>query len=310
MPVAQARNWCFTLHDWSDIELNRILAADPLVRYVIVGEEKCPTTGRQHLQGYVQMNDKCSFKKIKDCWNLERLHLEICRGSAEQNVTYCSKEGNVHSAGEMKTPGARGSFRIAHAMVLAGHTMREIMAEAGESYQVARGAELAMKYCEPAQARKPKVTWIWGPQGSGKGKMLLELVDGDIYTDDDIYVKMDGKQFWNYDRQKTIVIKAGKDTEKLPLRALFSHCRYTVETKGASRQVVAEEIYVLTEDAPPQWIRRKIENIITTLPRLPLGSQRSGGNTRPQTGGRWAATNTAANEYRSDFAEENWNSFE
>lgn len=291
MPVTQARNWCFTLHDWSDAEMQRIVTADSLVRYVFVGEEKCPSSGRPHLQGYVQLAEKCSFTKIKKHWGVDRLHLEVCRGSAAENLNYCGKEGATHEAGTVKAGGARGSFRIAHAMVVAGASMAEIMQEAGESYQVARGAELAMKYCEPGQERKPEVYWIWGPQGSGKGKKLLELIDGDMYTDNHIYCKMDGNKFWNYDRQRIIVIKAGKDTEKLPLRALFSHCKYAVETKGASRQIVAKEIYVLTEDAPPEWLRRKIEHIITTLPRLPKqGNQRSGGNTNPRPGSRWEAS--------------------
>jgi len=43
------KNYCFTLHDFT-VEHQDHLKGLPL-RYLIWGEEKCPDTGRPHLQG-------------------------------------------------------------------------------------------------------------------------------------------------------------------------------------------------------------------------------------------------------------------
>ncbi len=295
MPVTQLRNWCFTVHDWTDAELNRILAVHPLVRYVIVGEEKTKKGG-PHLQGYAQLDEKCSFAKLKKAWELDRMHIEVCKGTAAQNIDYCSKEGKIHTAGECKHAGARSSFSKARDLVAAGASMAKVIAEAGESYQVCRGAELAMKYCEPRRDGKAEVVWIWGP-GSKKKLLMSEIAKLD--SDFRVSWKVDGKLWWSYDREEILVIRSGDhweldDVEKLPLRALFSSIPYAVETKGAQRQMVAKHIFVMTDDAPPQWCRKKINNIISVLPSL--GIRGSGGNTKPQTGNKWTATRRASAE--------------
>lgn len=290
MPVTQARNWCFTLHDWSDAELNNILTADSLVQYVVVGEEKCPDTGRPHLQGYVQLKEKCSFAKIKSHWELNRLHLEMSRGSPGQNYDYCTKEGKFHEVGEPKKQGRRTSFADTLSLVREGKRMSEILDDC-DSYQVARGVELGMKYCEPQrEGGRPEVTWIHG--AAKKGRALKKLLADECIAD--IYYKKDARPFWHgYDRHRIVVIKAGPETHKLPLRALFSADPYQLETKGAYRQWVAEKVYVLY-DEPCREIRlqKKLKAQVKAYDVVTEGIQKSGGNTKPQTSGQgrwWAA---------------------
>lgn len=58
---ARSRGWCFTIFmkdDDNPEEIrDRTIEAYPKAQYIIVGIEKCPSTGRTHLQGYVYFKD-------------------------------------------------------------------------------------------------------------------------------------------------------------------------------------------------------------------------------------------------------------
>ena len=82
----QAKRWCFTLNNYTNDEwlnvVNRL--TDKLVKYAVVGEET-GDSGTIHLQGYVR------FQKIKRMAEVKRhvgkrAHVEICRGSEEENA--------------------------------------------------------------------------------------------------------------------------------------------------------------------------------------------------------------------------------
>lgn len=60
----------------------------------IIGHETCPTTGKKHLQGYIEAETKFRpLEKFKE----KDVHWEKRKGTREQNIKYCSKEGNYKS---------------------------------------------------------------------------------------------------------------------------------------------------------------------------------------------------------------------
>ncbi len=67
-----------------------------VVTYAIVGKEIGEEEKTPHLQGYVQLKKKTRFTTIKKWWETNvdgaKPHIEVARGSAESNVTYCSKD--------------------------------------------------------------------------------------------------------------------------------------------------------------------------------------------------------------------------
>ena len=95
MAAKKQANWCFTLNNYTNDEwlnvVNRL--TDKLVKYAVVGEET-GDSGTVHLQGYVR------FQKIKRMAEVKRhvgkrAHVEICRGSEEENKLYCTKDGKI-----------------------------------------------------------------------------------------------------------------------------------------------------------------------------------------------------------------------
>lgn len=83
--MAQARNWCFTIHDPASI-----WEEDPRERYVVWQLESCPETGRKHLQGYVEFNKQLRLAALKKLH--PTAHWEARRGTRDQARAYCMKE--------------------------------------------------------------------------------------------------------------------------------------------------------------------------------------------------------------------------
>lgn len=88
------RNWCFTSFKM-DLKILDVVQ----VRYALIGEEVCPTTGKKHLQGYARFFNSVRMTQVKKVFGDPAMHLELRKGTHEQNLAYCSKEGNYKEFG-------------------------------------------------------------------------------------------------------------------------------------------------------------------------------------------------------------------
>lgn len=88
----RARGWCFTLNNPTDDEITSVQQLECV--YLIFGKEKVSTA---HLQGYVYFANGKTLAAAKKF--IPRAHLEIARGTPEQNTVYCSKDGIVFEKG-------------------------------------------------------------------------------------------------------------------------------------------------------------------------------------------------------------------
>lgn len=64
------------------------------VTFIVCQLEVAPTTNQRHVQGYVHFNEGVTLSQIKNHLNPKGFfpHLEVARGSVEENVKYCTKE--------------------------------------------------------------------------------------------------------------------------------------------------------------------------------------------------------------------------
>jgi len=60
-------------------------------KYAVFGREKCPKTGKPHLQGFVQLHKKKLLTGMKKLFPDGQAHFEIAGGNPQQNRTYCIK---------------------------------------------------------------------------------------------------------------------------------------------------------------------------------------------------------------------------
>jgi hypothetical protein len=54
--------------------------------------ERAPTTLRLHIQGAAMGPNSITAKKFRTLFNRPRAHVELCKGTWDQNVAYCTKE--------------------------------------------------------------------------------------------------------------------------------------------------------------------------------------------------------------------------
>ena len=98
----KSRNWCFTLNNYKDEDLQRLdkfCQEHPDV-YLLYGKEK-GAEGTPHLQGYWNLPVPQAASYIKKL--VPRAHIEKCKGTPAENIAYCSKEREVTSYGTEPT---------------------------------------------------------------------------------------------------------------------------------------------------------------------------------------------------------------
>lgn len=93
----RSRAWCWTLNNYTDEEYEKLktFGHNNTEKFVIgkeVGE-----LGTPHLQGYYYFKHPQRLNRLKEINT--RIHWERSKGSAEQNLKYCSKDGDFVQKG-------------------------------------------------------------------------------------------------------------------------------------------------------------------------------------------------------------------
>jgi len=92
--MSKVKNWCFTaynnLEQYNDI--NNIIQRDKkqTIKYIIYQGEYTKDK-RQHIQGFIQFNDRKEMTFIKKLFNDNTIHLETTLGTPQQASDYCKK---------------------------------------------------------------------------------------------------------------------------------------------------------------------------------------------------------------------------
>lgn len=164
---ARFSSYCFTdfVNDWKFYD--RLFQKNN-IKYIIVGEEIAPSTGRKHLQGYLYMKSKTTWssmrKKLAPRW------FAICKGNPKQNIEYCSKDKKFKIWGEEPPmQGRRTDLEAARKLLKSG--MKPIaLAELdfGMWTRNYRAFDLYSQYHAPKRTWKTQVHCIWGESGAGK----------------------------------------------------------------------------------------------------------------------------------------------
>lgn len=280
MAKTRSRSWCFTVNNPTTEVIEKIKG---LGDYLILGKETAPTTGTEHIQGYVYFKNAVRFSTLKAA--MPKAHIEVAHGTPEENTRYCSKENVFFTKGEIPQHGKRND--IMHLQeIIKTHPMpmRKII-EDGLGYQCIRHAEKVLPYIEPERNWKPEVIWITGPTGSGKTKLARELCTNP-------YQKSGSHKWWaGYDAHEHVIIDDFRGSSMPFTEALQLLDRYPcrIEYKGGERQFLAKKIVItsimrpelcypnLATDPIAQLLRR-IDQVIDLTQKC---DTEVAGNTKP-----------------------------
>lgn len=136
----RSRRWCFTHHNYVEEDIEKIISESQSSNFII-GRELGKSGIKPHLQGYLEFKSQKCFSVLTSI--IETIHWEIAHGSRDDNIKYCSKEGNYVT----DFPG----MKIREPIILRDGWQKD----------------LYIKLCEKPNDRD--INWIWSNSG-GLGK--------------------------------------------------------------------------------------------------------------------------------------------
>jgi len=257
--MSQAKNWCFTLNNYTDEEYTGILSKlGDTTKYFIVGKE-VGDSGTPHLQGYCQFKKQYRLTQVKNLIG-GRAHLEVAKGNGSHNRVYCSKGNDYYEHGE--TPPERNANKKSkNRDELAGEwrtalgSGRSGLAKFADDnpgvYWWSRHTLLrnSMGHA-PAESRPNiRVRWIYGAPGVGKSKFAHEELP-------EAYIKEPRTKWWNgYLFEKTVIIDdfGPKGIDINHLLRWFDRYKCYVETKGDMCALCADN-FIVTSNFHPESV--------------------------------------------------------
>ncbi len=119
--------WTLTLNHYTPEHLIdlKALVDQKKITYLCYGLERASTTGTPHIQGYLQLPKKLRLNGLKAMLPGSP-HLELAKGTLQQNITYCSKDGEFFELGEAVSPGARTDLQAVQQLIKDGASDLEI----------------------------------------------------------------------------------------------------------------------------------------------------------------------------------------
>jgi len=191
--MSAAKNWCSTLFvdsPLADIPLKEFGVADLLslfkyepeenFQYLLGGLEISPTTGKVHVQGYMQLLRKQRLLPVKRMFfggYEDSVHLEIARGDHNSNLAYCKEDNNWAEWGLVSVAGARVDLNEIGARIRAGSITAMDVANTDFSRWCQYGRRFAEyeTFLQPRRSCTPEVFVFWGETGMGKTRTAVRF---------------------------------------------------------------------------------------------------------------------------------------
>jgi len=250
---------CFTVNlrdteTWDDFDINT-LRATLNTSFLICGKET-GAEGRKHFQGYLEFPKKVTGKVIHDKFRRTfpdgmSVHFEVAKGSATQNITYCSKEDTApYTNGEPKAgQGTRTDLNEIMKKFKEGNTIQQIAEEHPMEYCRFRNGFRDFAHWNQQERKWPtKLIFIWGPTGTGKSTQAQYLSPRSVHWT--------GHYLNNYEPGTDNILFDDFDDEKMHWKDWLNFCDrhpHTVNIKGGSAQFNPRIIIFTSNTDPMTW---------------------------------------------------------
>lgn len=190
----QSRKWHITINNplekgYDHAKIKEILATIKPIIYYCMADEAGQT---HHTHIYIACSSAVRFSTLKN--KFPEAHLEIARGSSQQNRDYIAKTGKwendkkhgthipgtFEEYGEMpiERPGARNDLADLFDRIRSGASNYEILEESPEYMfhidKIERARQVIKEEEFKEKFRKLTVTYIWGRTGIGKTRYVME----------------------------------------------------------------------------------------------------------------------------------------
>ncbi len=257
------RAYCFTLFADGDAfdgeHIISMVGGHDEVRYVVAQLERCPTSDRLHLQGYIELRNPMRVPAASKIFGTYGPHLEPRRGSREQARDYCRKsESRVlgpfeHGTWKAGGQGKRADLAVVKEAVDSGTSLLTLwednFATMVSSYKAIERYRF-LRESKQAGLRTVHVHVYWGIPGSGKSHKAFHS-GGDVFVLSPIRGSL---WFDGYDSQPNLLIDDfyGWIPYYQLLRILDKY-PYACPVKGGFTPAKWTNVFITSNSSPRQW---------------------------------------------------------
>jgi len=260
--------YCFTYNNYDQAGVDNLKQwMTDNCKYGCFQEEVAPTTGTQHLQGYINLKKQARITTLQKRFGQIGVQLALinANGTPDQNRTYCSKPGglNFWETGSINIvgQGKRNDLAIVSEKVLGKRSLTEVAGEHPESFiKYHRGIkELIFVLDDPAAEREMEVVLLFGDPNTGKShkaRMYAKMY-GPYYT---LGQPNNGALWWDgYKGELSVLIDEFKGwITPTQLNAILDKYKLPLATKGGTTYARYEHVFITSNFPPEEWYSDKV----------------------------------------------------
>lgn len=247
------RSICFTMFNEPPKEW------DDDIRYVIYQKEKCPTTGREHFQGYIEVSKPHRFRWFKDVLNDQAAHLEKRRGTRDQARDYCRKDDTrisepIEYGKWISGAGHRSDLDAVSDMIKDGASIKEVAEEVPSTFiKYSKGIKALKSIFDNNKRMRPQeVICLIGQAGTGKTRYVY-----DHENIDDVYkLDHDNNNVWfdGYEGEHILLIDDFYGWIRYGwLLNILDRYPLRLPVKGGHTYANWDKVYITSNKPPKDW---------------------------------------------------------
>lgn len=271
----QRKQWCFTLYYLGqDIDVRIPTELPTCCTYLLFQMERCPETGRDHLQGYLSFLRPRRFteciSRLQSMFSYTgRPHVEPVRGSVDDNIAYCTKLESRKPGTDPFEFGQRPKRSVSkekptalcRKLLLDGKSPIEVLKDEtlteahGTAFRLARTwytllGELIPDRCPSVE---PVVLVFYGDSGLGKTRIAHQMYPN-------AYVKRSGLWWSLYTGQKEVIYDDfdGNSMTFTEWKQVFDRYPMLVEPKNSMCRLASTVHIITTNVYPSHWWSKKV----------------------------------------------------
>ena len=247
----QMRHFAFTWNNYPEdvkVQLKNIYR-ELDANFLVAGLEEAPTTGTPHVQGYIQLNKRKTFKTVTKIFG-GKVHISPALGSSQDNYDYVTKCNMFIELGEARTVGrARAKQDRDWELMInlaSQNKLEQIRLDNPKDYLIYYNTlhKIAASNLKP-EAMSRFCLWVWGKPGVGKSRFVHE-------TWPEAYWKNANKWWDGYTNQEVAVLDdLGTDVLAEHLKRWADRYKIVGEIKGGSLGLVYTT-FVVTSNFHPK----------------------------------------------------------
>jgi hypothetical protein len=271
-------SFCFTDFNETNITLgykNYYNEYKDIIRGIAWGVEVCPTTGRKHNQGYIQLFKQGRWSSIQKMFK-SKCHFEVMIGSIMDNEAYCSKENVYTKLGCFVSRGYRTDLHNIKDDIKNGASMYDIMENyTGDFVRYHSGINKMKELIDNNKSkswRDVETTILVGVAGSGKTRYVY---DNHGYNN---VFKIDSSgddrfMFNGYDGEDVLLIDDFKGWIKYTyMLNILDGYPLPLNVKNGRTFARWSKVYITSNNMPSMWyskikenFKRRIDNCLEVI---------------------------------------------